>query len=86
MEHGQGPIWIFAHPHRDLHTMKPMWVLRDLQPLTVIMHGSVVGHDAFVLHTQDLGREPVLWATGPAGSGRHAPTGLALPPLFEGLP
>ena len=30
MEDRQGPIGIFVHPHRDLHVMKPMGVLRDL--------------------------------------------------------
>jgi len=31
MEHGQGPIRIFVHPHRDFHIMEPVWILRDLQ-------------------------------------------------------
>jgi hypothetical protein len=55
MEHRQRPIRIFMDSHRDLHIMEPVRVLRDLQPLAVIVHGIVVGDDAFVLHTENLG-------------------------------
>ena len=55
MEHGQGPIRIFMHPHRHLHLMEPVGVLWDLEAMAVIVHGVVLGHDPLLLHTQDLG-------------------------------
>ena len=55
MEHSQDPLWIFVHPHRDLHVMEPVRVLRNLQGQALIPHRIVLGHDPLVLHTQNLG-------------------------------
>ena len=55
VEHGQGPIRIFVHSHRDLHVMEPMGVLRDLEALAVRVDGVILGHDPLLVHTQDLG-------------------------------
>lgn len=44
------------HPHRDLHLMESVGILRDLEPLAVIVHGVVLGHDSLLLHTQNLGQ------------------------------
>ena len=55
MEHGHGPIRIGVASHRDRHIVEPVWGLRDLQARAVIVPGIVVGDDAFVLHTENLG-------------------------------
>ena len=55
MAHGQGPLRIFVHAHRDLHIMEPVRVLGELQDRALIPHRIVLGHDPLVLHTQDLG-------------------------------
>jgi hypothetical protein len=54
MAHGHGAIRVFMPPHRDLHIMEPVGILRDLAARALIPHGIVLGDDPRLLHTQHL--------------------------------
>ena len=55
MKHREHTIRIRMDSDRDLHIMEPVSVWRDLQALTLILHGIVVGHDALFLDTEPIG-------------------------------
>ncbi len=55
MKHRQRAIRIRMDPDRDLHIMEPVSVWWDLQALTLIPHGIVVGDDTLFLDTEHIG-------------------------------
>ena len=73
MEQSQGPIRIGVHPHRDLHILEPLWVLRNLPAEALIPHRIVIDHDPLLLYTQDLGKGWPVHAMK-AAPGSEAPT------------
>jgi len=54
MEHRQGPLRVFVHPHRDLYIMEAISVLRNLQAPPLIVHRVVLGHTPFFLDTEEI--------------------------------
>ena len=55
MKHGQRLVGILVDPHRDLHLMESVSVRWNLQTPALIAHRIVLGHDAVLLHAEDLG-------------------------------
>ena len=59
MEQGHGAIRIGMDPHRDLHVMESVEILRNLQAQAPIPHRIVLGHDRLQLGAIRLERASI---------------------------
>ncbi len=56
MKQGHRAIRVDVDPYGGLHIMEPVWVGRNLQMQALIAHRVVVGDDAVLLHTEQIGQ------------------------------